>query len=342
MQLKPAEVLSLTVLVTGGAGYIGSVTVEALREAGRPVVVIDNLSRGHRQAVDPDVPLYEGDVGDRELIGRIVEEHGVDACVHFAALTYVGESVQEPERYYANNVGATVNLIDALTSSGVGRFVFSSTCATYGEPRSTTLDENHPQHPENPYGWTKYFVERELEAFAANYGLRFAALRYFNAAGAIDTRGEDHSPESHLIPLALQVALGQRDGLTVFGRDYDTADGSCVRDYVHVQDLASAHLAALEHLADDRTAEADSLFLNLGTGHGFSVLEVIESARRITGASIPMQDGPRRQGDASSLIADAAKAEAVLGWRAQTPELEDIVASAWNWHRKHPQGYEGG
>ena len=325
----------MTTLVTGGAGYIGSVTVEALRTAGRQVVVVDNLSRGHRPAVDPDVPFYHGDVGDATLIRRIVDEHGVEACVHFAALTYVGESVEEPERYYANNVGATVNLLDALTVGGVRGFVFSSTCATYGEPIHMPMNETHPQHPENPYGWTKFFVERELEAFEANYGLRFAALRYFNAAGAIQTRGEDHTPESHLIPLALQVALGQRQGLTVFGRDYDTPDGSCVRDYIHIQDLARAHLAALDHLQSGGASQ----YLNLGTGRGWSVLEVIEAARRITGHEIPATDGERRAGDASRLVADATKARTVLGWAAQTPDLEDIVASAWDWHRNHPHGY---
>lgn len=325
----------MTVLVTGGAGYIGSVTVEALRRAGQPVVVVDNLSRGHREAVDPDVPLYVGEVGDRALIRRVVDEQGIEACAHFAALAYVGESVEEPDRYYANNVGATVNLLDALTEAGVRRFVFSSTCATYGEPIRVPLDETHPQRPENPYGWTKFFVERELEVFEANYGLRFVALRYFNATGAIDTRGEDHSPESHLIPLALQVALGQRQGLTVFGRDYDTPDGSCIRDYVHVQDLAGAHLAALGYLSDG----GDSQYLNLGTGRGWSVLEVIEAARRTTGCKIPLADGDRRAGDVSSLVADAARAGAVLGWSAQIPDLTEIVASAWDWHRAHPGGY---
>jgi UDP-glucose 4-epimerase len=325
-----------TVLVTGGAGYIGSVTVEALRAEGRPVAVIDNLSRGHRAAVDPSVPFYEGDIGDTALIRRIVEEQGVTACVHFAALTYVGESVEQPDRYYANNVGATLGLLDGLLGGGVRRLVFSSTCATYGEPQRLPLDETHPQHPENPYGWTKYYVERQLQVHEAAYGLRFAALRYFNAAGAIDTRGEDHTPESHLIPLALQVALGQRDGLTVFGRDYDTPDGSCVRDYVHVQDLARAHLASLDHLA----AGGESLHLNLGTGRGWSVLEVIEAARRITGHAIPAAEGVRRAGDASTLVADASRAREILGWEAQIPDLTDIVDSAWRWHQAHPRGYD--
>ncbi|MFP6591427.1 MAG: UDP-glucose 4-epimerase GalE [Candidatus Latescibacterota bacterium] len=327
----------MTVLVTGGAGYIGSVTVEALRRAGQSVIVVDNLSRGHRAAVDPEVPFFAGDVGDRGLIRRVVDEQGVKACVHFAALTYVGESVEEPDRHYANNVGATVNLLDALTEAGVRRFVFSSTCATYGEPIRVPIDETHPQRPENPYGWTKFFIERELEVFEANYGLRYVALRYFNAAGAIDLCGEDHSPESHLIPLALQVALGQRDGLTVFGRDYDTPDGSCIRDYVHVQDLARAHLAALGHLAGG----GDSQYVNLGTGRGWSVLEVIAAARLVTGCQIPTADGDRRAGDASSLVADASKARAVLGWSAQIPDLAEIVASAWTWHSAHPSGYEG-
>lgn len=324
------------VLVTGGAGYIGSVTVEALRAGGRAVTVVDNLSRGHRAAVDPSVPFYEGDIGDTALIRRIVDEQGVTACVHFAALTYVGESVEQPDRYYANNVGATLGLLDGLLAGGVRRLVFSSTCATYGEPQRLPLDETHPQHPQNPYGWTKYFVERQLQVHEAAYGLRFAALRYFNAAGAIDTRGEDHTPESHLIPLALQVALGQREGLTVFGRDYDTPDGSCVRDYVHVQDLARAHLASLDHLA----AGGESLHLNLGTGRGWSVLEVIEAARRTTGHEIPAAEGERRAGDASTLVADAARAREILGWEAQIPDLTDIVDSAWRWHRAHPRGYD--
>lgn len=324
------------VLVTGGAGYIGSVTVEALRAAGRPVVVLDNLSRGHRAAVDPQIPFYEGDIADGALVRQVIDEHHVDACVHFAALTYVGESVEQPHRYYENNLAATLRLLDALHAGGVGRFVFSSTCATYGEPQRVPIDETHRQQPANPYGWTKLFVEHQLAMFESNYGMRHVALRYFNAAGGIDTRGEDHTPESHLIPLALQVALGQREGLTVFGLDYDTPDGSCVRDYVHVEDLARAHLAALDHLAQG----GDSLQLNLGTGQGYSVLDVIESARRITGHDIPAKHGERRTGDASRLVADASKALSELSWQAQRPDLDDIVRSAWAWHSRYPKGYQ--
>jgi UDP-glucose 4-epimerase len=326
----------MTILVTGGCGYIGSVTVEALRQRGNRVVVVDDLSRGHRQAVAADVPFYTGQVGDGELIRGLIAQHGIDACIHFAALTYVGESVQEPERYYANNVGATMGLLDALVSEGVRRFVFSSTCATYGEPQRVPIDESNRQQPESPYGWGKLFVEQTLASFGRSYGFGHVALRYFNAAGATAQRGEDHDPESHLIPLALQAALGQRPGLTVFGDDYPTPDGTCIRDYVHVADLAQAHLLALDHLA----AGGESCQLNLGTGRGYSVREVIDTAQGVTGQPIASEIGPRRAGDTSRLVADASRALQVLGWRPQIPDLERIVATAWAWHRAHPHGYE--
>ncbi|MEE2657600.1 MAG: UDP-glucose 4-epimerase GalE [Candidatus Latescibacterota bacterium] len=328
----------MAILVTGGCGYIGSVTVEALRKDCRDVVVIDNLCRGHRQAINPDVPFHQGHVGDVEFVRHVVRKHGVDACVHFAALAYVGESVQQPDAYYDNNVGQSCRLIDSLVAEQVRSFVFSSTCATYGEPERLPLDEGHSQNPENPYGWTKLFVERTLERFAFNYGLGYAALRYFNAAGATATRGEDHDPESHLVPLALQVALGRRDHLTVFGEDYSTHDGTCVRDYIHVSDLAQAHIRALDHLADS----GGNLQLNLGTGTGYSVREVVDTAAQVSGKPIELRSGERRDGDASHLVADVRRAREQLGWVADLPELEAIVQSAWDWHRRHPYGYGGG
>src|SRR5205085_278571 len=271
----------MAVLVTGGAGYIGSVTVELLRGQGEQVIVRDNLSRGYRQAVPPDAVFYQGDLGDRALVERVTKAHAVEACVHFAAFAYVGESVQQPARYYENNVEQGIELLGALTGAGTRQFIFSSTCATYGEPQYMPLDEQHPQRPVNPYGWSKFVLERVLESYDRAYGMKFVALRYFNAAGATETLGEDHQPETHLIPIVLAAAESKRPYVPVFGGDYPTADGTAVRDYIHVTDLGTAHLLALKHLR----AGGQSEFINLGNGKGYSVREVVEAARQVTGSA---------------------------------------------------------
>jgi UDP-glucose-4-epimerase GalE len=325
----------MAVLVTGGAGYIGSAFVEALVAAGQRVVVLDDLSRGHRAAVHPDALFHQGRTGDRALVDRIVSEQQVEACVHFAAFAYVGESVKDPARYFDNNFNQAQALFDTLLAAGVKRVVFSSTCATYGVPTAVPIAESHPQWPINPYGWSKLFVERLLDSYDQAHELRFVALRYFNAAGATAGIGEHHDPETHLIPLVLRAAAGRGTALTVFGSDYDTPDGTAVRDYIHVADLADAHLLALEHLRRGGASQ----FLNLGTGTGFSVLEVIEMARRITGRDVPHQVGPRRAGDPPRLVADASRARGVLGWSPRQPALDQIVRSAWDWMQAHPAGY---
>lgn len=326
----------MAILVTGGAGYIGSVTVELLRERGESVVVLDDLARGHRAAVDADIPFYDGSIGDRALVRRIAEEHGIEECIHFAALAYVGESVADPARYFDNNVAQGIGLLDSLLASGVRRLVFSSTCATYGEPVRVPIDEQHPQQPTNPYGWSKLFMEKILASYDQAYGLRYVALRYFNASGATAAHGEDHDPESHLIPNVLFAALGRREYVSVFGDKYPTPDGTAIRDYIHVADLGAAHLAALDHLRQGKASDA----INLGNGQGYSVLEVIETARRLTGRAIEVRIEPARAGDPSRLVADSRKAREVLGWQPKYADLEAIIGSAWDWHRAHPNGYE--
>jgi UDP-glucose 4-epimerase len=325
----------VSVLVTGGAGYIGSATVELLLAKGENVVVLDNLSRGHRDAVSDGVPFYKGELRDQELVARIAREHAVDACVHFAAFAYVGESVTEPLRYFENNSAQGVAFLEALVQSGVKRIVFSSTCATYGEPRAMPMTEDHPQHPANPYGWTKFFMERILESCDRAYGLKFVALRYFNAAGAAGRCGEDHEPETHLIPNVLGAAGGRMPHVEVYGNDYATPDGTAVRDYIHISDLGSAHILALDYLAAGNPSD----FFNLGTGRGHSVLEVIEAARRVTGKEIKIEFRPRRPGDPSHLVAGAAKAHAVLGWKPAFDSIDEIVRTAWQWQLNHPKGY---
>jgi UDP-glucose 4-epimerase len=325
----------MAILVTGGAGYIGSVMVEQLIERGEQVVVLDDLSRGHKQAIDESVPFYEGRTGDRELVKRICREHRVEECVHFAALAYVGESVTEPARYFEKNVAQGIALLDALLAQGVGRFVFSSTCATYGEPVRVPIEETHPQAPANPYGWSKLFMEKILSAYDNAYGLRFIALRYFNAAGATARRGEHHEPETHLIPNVLAAAAERLPFVSIFGNEYPTPDGTCVRDYIHVTDLCSAHTLALEYLRGGGASD----FINLGNGQGYSVLEVIETARRVTGREIEVRVEQARAGDPSTLVADASKARGVLGWRTEYPELESIIRTAWAWRESHPNGY---
>lgn len=325
----------MSVLVTGGAGYIGSATVEALRQRGESVVVYDNLSAGHPESLDASIPLVVGDIADKEKLSRLIDDHGVEEVIHFAAFTSVPESVAHPNRYFQNNTANALGLLDVMRSHGVSRFIFSSTAATYGEPQYNPIDEQHPTVPANPYGLSKRMVEQILETFEEAFGLRHVALRYFNACGGSPERGEDHTPETHLIPLVLQVALGQRKAISMFGDDYPTPDGTCVRDYVHVNDLAQAHLLALDHLRQG----GESRKINLGNGEGYSVRQVIEAAREVTGHAIPAVSAPRRPGDPSTLVASSDLARQVLGWQPQTPDLREIIASAWKWHQAHPNGY---
>ena len=323
----------MRVLVIGGAGYVGSVTVDQLLADGHEVTVLDSLVSGHRQAVSPEAEFVEGDVRDEDALGRLFASHSFDAVIFYGGFIQAGESVRQPGRYFANNVGGCVALLNAMSAYAAGRFVFSSSAAVYGEPESIPLTEDAAIRPVNPYGESKAMVERMLPWYERQAGIHSVSLRYFNAAGATETRGEDHRPESHLIPIVLQVALGQRPALPLYGRDYPTADGTCIRDYVHVSDLAAAHRLAL------RRAEEGSGFYNLGNGLGFSNLEVIETARRVTGRPIAVNDEPRREGDPAVLVASHERAQRELGWEPQVPDLEAIIESAWRWHQAHPQGY---
>jgi UDP-glucose 4-epimerase len=319
------------ILVVGGAGYIGSHMVLQLCEAGHQVVVLDDLSSGHAGAVLGG-ELVTGTTADRALLDGLLEPERFDAAMHFASFIQVGESVEQPSRYYRNNVVHTLELLDALVRHGVRRFVFSSTAAIFGQPRYTPIDEAHPKDPINPYGRSKWMVEQILEDYERAYGLRSASLRYFNAAGADPQAriGERHDPETHLVPLVLQTALGLRPALRVFGRDYDTPDGTCVRDYVHVVDLCAAHLLALEELG----AAGGSTRYNLGNGRGFSVREVVDAARAVTGRPVPTDDAPRRAGDPAVLIADSSLAKRRLGWSPRYADLRTIVAHAWAWEQR--------
>ena len=326
-----------TILVAGGAGYIGSHMVALLVEKGYDVVVVDNLCTGHWQAVK-GAKLRVGDVRDEGFLDRVFSEFPIDGVINFAAFSLVGESVGNPLKYYGNNVGGAVSMLTAMKNHGVKKIVFSSTAATYGEPEKQPIEETDRTDPTNPYGASKLAIEGLLKWSDQAYGIKYAALRYFNAAGSNTDVGigEDHHPETHLIPIVLQAALGKRDHVGIYGNDYPTADGTCIRDYIHVRDLVSAHLLALEYL--DRGGEIGPF--NLGSGDGFSVKEIIETARKVTGKPIPAVVEPRRAGDPSVLIASNRKAREVLGW---TPErgLEEIIADAWAWHRSHPDGYEG-
>ena len=318
------------VLVTGGAGYIGSHTCKALAQAGHVPVAFDNLSAGHRGAVRWG-ELIEADLADRVAIDQALAAQRIDAVIHFAAHAYVGESMSEPGKYFRNNVANTLNLLDAMHAAGVGHIVFSSTCATYGVPVAVPIDEDHPQHPVNPYGESKLFVERALHWHGLAHGLRWMALRYFNAAGA-DPQGElgeDHDPETHLVPLAIQTALGQREELLVMGTDYATPDGTAVRDYIHVSDLGQAHVLALQHLAGGGASGA----LNLGTGQGHSVREVIAMVERVGGCKVRSRNAPRRAGDPPALVARAGRAHETIGWQPRCSSLERIVQTAFEWHR---------
>ena len=325
----------MAILVTGGAGYIGSVTVEQLQAKGEGIVVLDDLAYGHLESIDADIPFYQGSAGDRTLVARIAREHEIESCMHFAALAYVGESVEEPALYFENNVQQGISLVNALVDAGVRRFIFSSSCTVYGEPEKTPIGEDFPQWPKNPYGWTKFTLERLLESYDRAYGLKSICLRYFNAAGATERCGEDHDPETHLIPNILAAAADRQREVAIFGNQYPTPDGTAIRDYIHVADLADAHIRALEHLRRGGASDA----VNLGTGRGHSVLEVIETARRITGLPIRTRiEGPR-PGDPARLVADPSRAKALLGWQPTMSDLNAIIQSAWSWRKKCPRGY---
>jgi UDP-glucose 4-epimerase len=329
--------MGMNVLVVGGAGYIGSHCVRQLTLAGHRPIVLDNLVFGHRAAVAPEVPFYQAELGDEEAVGRVLGREKIELVMHFAAFAYVGESVHDPLKYYFNNVVATLHLLRTMLRQAVTRFVFSSTCATYGVPATLPILETTPQAPINPYGQTKLDVENALKALAQAHGLSFASFRYFNAAGAAadGSIGEDHDPETHLIPLALNAAAGRGPALKLFGTDYSTPDGTCLRDYVHVDDLSRAHIAVFDQLARPGAA----LFYNLGTGTPTSVREVLAAVEKVTGKPVPVVESPRRPGDPPALYADASKARAELGWQVEYPNIEPIVASAWRWHSAHPAGY---
>ena len=327
----------MNVLVVGGAGYIGSHCVRQLVAAGHKPVVLDSLVYGHRAAIAPGVGFHQVDLGDEAAVERILREEKIGLVMHFAAFCYVGESVTDPLKYYFNNEVATLHLLRAMRSAGVSKFVFSSTCATYGTPATLPIVETMPQAPINPYGQTKLDVENALKALAVAHGLSFAAFRYFNAAGASEDGviGEDHSPETHLIPLAIDAATGRRTHLELFGTDYPTPDGTCLRDYVHVDDLSRAHIAVFSRLEKPGAA----LFYNLGTGRPTSNREVIRAVEKVTGKKIKVIESPRRAGDPAALYADSSKAQRELGWKVKFPEIDSIVATAWKWHSTHPDGY---
>ncbi len=325
----------MNILVTGGAGYVGSHASRILDRAGHDVWILDNLVYGHREAALPG-RLIEGNVGDRQLVSGVLREKKIDAVMHFAAFALVGESVEKPHIYYQNNVVEPLGLLESMRNVGVRKFVFSSTTATYGVPKTIPITEEELQLPINPYGFSKLVIEQALRDYAHAYDWAFAALRYFNASGAAadGSIGEDHSPESHLIPIVLQVALGQREQIIIYGDDYPTPDGTCIRDYIHVDDLGAAHVKAL-----DRLEPGKGLQLNLGTGKGHSVREVIDACRRITGHPIPAEIGPRRPGDPPELVADSTRARQTLAWEPHYLTIDSIVQTAWKWHQSHPRGY---
>jgi UDP-glucose 4-epimerase len=322
------------VLVTGGAGFIGSVVTAQLLAQGDEVIVLDDLSNGSKRALPSEATLVVADTADRAALDRIFREHSLDAVIHLAAFIEAGESMKYPEKYFRNNTVNTLTLLECVIANKVPRFVFSSTAALYGTPDRTPIEETAPLHPTNTYGESKLLVEHMLPWFHRIHGLRYACLRYFNASGSAGDQGEDHHPESHLIPLILQVALGKRDHIAIYGTDYPTPDGTCIRDYIHVSDLASAHLLTLRALQ-----EKESLIYNLGNGQGFSVREVIDSVRKVTGHSVPVRETDRRPGDPAVLVASSEKIRHELHWQPKFPSLESIVRSAWDWRRSHPDGY---
>jgi len=323
-----------TILVTGGGGYIGSVNAAALLQQGRRVIVVDNFERGHREAVPPGAVIETCDLRDEAALNRVFEAHRVDAVMHFGAYAYVGESMTRAEEYFHNNFIGGYHLLNVMRRHGVQRIVFSSTCATYGEVDNVPIDETQPTNPINPYGRSKLAFELLIRSYEEAYGIRHAILRYFNAAGAALEQGEDHDPETHLIPLVLFTALGKREAVSIFGTDYDTPDGTCIRDYIHVSDLADAHLRALEYI------KQESITCNLGTEQGYSVLEVIQAARAVTGHPIPVREAPRRPGDPPRLIASARKAQRLLDWKPRYVDIQEIIHTAWQWFLAHPDGYK--
>ena len=324
----------MKVLITGGAGYIGATAVRLLLKHGHEVTALDNLSQGHREAVPEKARLVIADLSDRETLTDLFRESKFDAVMHFAAVALVGDSMKYPERYFRNNVTNSLNLLECCAANHVSRFVFSSTAAVFGDPQTPLIVESSPKAPLNPYGESKLQVEAMLRWFQQIHGVRYAVLRYFNVAGAWDDHGEHHDPESHLIPIVLQVAMGKRASVSVFGKDYPTPDGTCVRDYVHIYDLAMAHSLVMDALKD-----REALAYNLGNGNGFSVRQVIEAARKITGHAIPVVESPRRPGDPPVLVASSEKIGKELGWKAKYATLESIIETAWEWHRAHPNGY---
>lgn len=327
----------MTIAVLGGAGYIGSHTVAQLVKAGQDVVVLDNLITGHKRAVDPKARFYQGDIRDYHFLSQVFSQEKIDGIIHFAAFSIVPESMKDPLKYFDNNTSGMITLLEAMNQFGIKKIVFSSTAATYGEPKQVPIHEEDPQVPTNPYGESKLAMEKIIKWADVAYGIKFVALRYFNVAGAMPdgSIGEDHHPETHLIPIILQAAAGTRDGLQIFGDDYPTKDGTNVRDYVHVVDLADAHILAMKYLSEGH----DSNAFNLGSATGFSNLEILNAARKVTGQPIPAKIGPRRPGDPSTLIAASDKARTILGWAPKFDDVEQVIATAWNWHQTHPEGF---
>lgn len=327
----------MTILVLGGAGYIGSHTVYELIDNGEDVVIIDNLLTGHKEAIHPKARFYKGDIRDREFLDDVFKKEKIDAVIHFAAYSLVGESMEKPLKYYDNNLCGTKILLDSMVANGIDKIVFSSTAATYGEPEKVPILETDRTEPTNTYGETKLSMEKMFKWVGKAHGLRYVSLRYFNACGAHISGqiGEDHNPESHLIPLILQVPNGKREYISIFGDDYDTKDGTCVRDYIHVTDLAQAHILAVKYLQSGN----ESNIFNLGNGVGFTVKEVIDTARKVTSHPIPAKITPRRAGDPAQLIASSEKAKEILGWTPEHNSLEEIISTAWNWHKNHPNGF---
>jgi UDP-glucose 4-epimerase len=323
----------MNVLVTGGAGYIGSAVVEELLADGHTPVVYDNLVAGHAEAVPEGVALVRGDLHDTPLLEQTLEGHGIEAVIHLAAFLQPNESMSRPGKYFDNNVAGSIALLNAMAARDVRRFILSSTCATFGNPQRLPLDEEHPQNPISPYGVSKLMIEMMLPWYELAHGIRYSCMRYFNACGATPARGEDHDPEIHLLPLILQVAMGKREHIKIYGTDYDTRDGTAIRDYVHISDLARAHVLALAPLAER------SRNFNLGNGDGFTVREVIEAARRVTGHPIPAIEQPRRAGDPPIMIGDSRRARSELGWAPRFPDIQQIIQTAWDWHQAHPNGY---
>ena len=327
----------MSVLICGGAGYIGSHNVRAFTAHGENVIVVDNLETGHRASIPADIKFYEGDIRNSETLDKIFTENNIEAVIHFCAYSLVGESVDKPLKYFNNNVGGMITLLEAMQRHNVKRIIFSSTAATYGEPKRIPILETDETNPTNPYGESKRIMEKMMHWVSKRYDIRYVSLRYFNVAGAWHdgTIGEDHRHETHLIPLILQVPLGKRKQVTVYGNDYPTKDGTCIRDYIHVEDLARAHILALEYLR----AGGESNIFNLGSGDGYSVMEMINAARKVTGLDIPVEIGERRAGDPARLVADSTKAHEILKWSPEITRMEDIIATAWKWHKSHPNGY---